>query len=184
MDEYIIIWINYFCILWFESPQPGSLNTHEFNLHNHNTGFPLYLQVSTRKYIVVIIYQKYRQHREQKFHCSKCSEVLNLFCSFTCFETILDVKLLDFFCYLFLIERRRRTEEPVSDCKTSQTGQGRENKKQTNLRDFTQGRFVWLKSPFQKGPPNLKQDTMKLMQNAISFMAHMGNYKVNIPYRK
>lgn len=70
--EWIIIWINYFCILWFESPQPGSLNTHEFNLHNHNTGFPLYLQVSTRKYIVVIIYQKYTQYREYKFHCSKC----------------------------------------------------------------------------------------------------------------
>lgn len=84
MDKFIIIWINYFCILWFESPQPGSLNTHEFNWHNHNTGFPLYLQVSTRKYIVVIIYQKYRQHREHRFHCSKWSEALNLFCSFTC----------------------------------------------------------------------------------------------------
>lgn len=114
MDEFIIIWINYFRILWFESPQPGSLNTHEFNLYNHNTGFPLYLQVSTRKYIAVIIYQKYRQHREHRFHCSKWSVKLILFLHMY-FGTISDMKLLDFFCVLFVFNREKTKDRRTSE---------------------------------------------------------------------
>lgn len=74
MDEYIIIWINYFI-------------TASFGLSYHNQDHTLmnsiYITITLAfpcickflKHIVVIIYQKYRQHREHKFHCSKCSEV-------------------------------------------------------------------------------------------------------------